>query len=68
MIQFSIYVRYCSCEEIAEKHRQVVRKAVPSRGRVRILHLTDRQYEKMESYFGVIEIPSEKVPRQLTLF
>ena len=68
MIQFSVYVRFCGSEELAHKHRKAIRKALPERGQVRILTLTDRQFEKMENFVGKLLNPNENAPRQLTFF
>ena len=68
MIQFSVYVRFCASEELAQKHRKTIREALPERGQVRILTLTDRQFEKMENYVGKLLNSNENAPRQLTFF
>jgi len=68
MIQFSVYVRFCGSEELAQKHRTTIRNALPERGHVRILSLTDRQFEKMENYVGKLQKPNENASRQLTFF
>jgi CRISPR-associated protein Cas2 len=68
MIQFSVYVRFCNGEEFAQKYRKSIRNSLPERGQVRILTLTDRQFEKMENYVGKILNPNENSPKQLTFF
>lgn len=68
MIQFSVYVRFCGSEELAQKHRKTIRQALPEKGQVRILTLTDRQFEKMENYVGKLTSPNENAPKQLTFF
>lgn len=68
MIQFSVYVRFCASEELAQKHRKTVKKALPEYGHVRIITLTDRQFEKMENYVGKRLISNENAPKQLTFF
>jgi CRISPR-associated protein Cas2 len=68
MIQLSVYVRFCGSEELAQKHRRAIRKALPEYGQVRILTLTDRQFEKMENYVGKIRNPNENAPQHLTFF
>lgn len=68
MIQFSVYVRFCASEELAQKYRRVVRKSLPEYGHVRVLTMTDRQYEKMENYVGLLREPNETAPLQLTFF
>ena len=68
MIQFSVYVRFCASEELAQKHRKAIRATLPERGQVRIITLTDRQFEKMENYVGKLSNPNENAPFQLTFF
>jgi CRISPR-associated protein Cas2 len=68
MIQLSVYSRFCASEEYALKHRQTIRKALPAEGQVRIVTLTDRQFEKMENYIGTTIKQNEKAPKQLTFF
>jgi CRISPR-associated protein Cas2 len=68
MIQFSVYVRFCNGEEFAQKYRKAIRNSLPECGQVRILTLTDRQFEKMENYVGKILNPNENSPKQLTFF
>jgi CRISPR-associated protein Cas2 len=68
MMQLSVYIRFCACEELAQKYRKTVRKALPEYGHVRILTMTDRQFEKMENYVGLLREPNESTPLQLTFF
>ena len=68
MLQYSVYARYCSGEEAAQAHRHHVNASLPPRGQVRLLAVTDRQFEKMEVYFGKKRKPAEEPPRQLMLF
>ncbi|HPU97453.1 MAG TPA: CRISPR-associated endonuclease Cas2 [Candidatus Hydrogenedentes bacterium] len=67
-LQYSVYARYCPSEEAAEVHKKRVRCIIPPDGRVRILAITDRQFGKMESYFGKNTLPNEEPPEQLLLF
>ncbi len=68
MLQYSVYARYCSGEEAATVYRARIRSAVPPKGYVRVLAVTDRQFGKMESYIGKTNEPIEEPPAQLTLF
>lgn len=68
MLQYSVYARYCASEETAVAHRHRIRAALPPKGYVRVLAVTDRQFGKMESYIGKSREPTEKPPTQLTLF
>ena len=68
MMQFSVYARYCASEESSDVHRKNVRKALPPRGQVRLLAVTDRQYGKMEVFYGKRAAKVEEPPPQLLLF
>ena len=67
MMQYSVYSRYCSSEEVSNVHRKHIRKAVPAAGHVRVLSITDHQFGKMESYYGKKAIPTEEPPDQMLL-
>lgn len=68
MLQYSVYARYCVSEEVSETFRQRIQRALPSRGQVRLLWVTDRQFGKMEVYHGQKRERPEKPPAQLMLF
>ncbi len=68
MIQFSVYARICNGMDDVEKHKQRIKNNKPDNGSVRMLVITEKQYEKMELIIGNF-IP-EEVPvfEQLTIF
>lgn len=68
MLQYSVYARYCATEDVGKAHRSRVRSAIPPEGQVRLLTVTDRQFGKMEVYFGKKRTPTEDPPAQLMLF
>ena len=68
MMQFSVYVRHCASEENADVHEGRVAVALPDDGEVRILRITDKQYERMRVFLGKMRKPTEQPPRQLELF
>lgn len=68
MLQYSVYCRYCPGEESAEVHKKYVKRAIPDEGQVRLLMVTDRQFGKMEVYFGKNRKPVEDPPAQMMLF
>ncbi|MHB1763857.1 MAG: CRISPR-associated endonuclease Cas2 [Acidimicrobiales bacterium] len=68
MIQFSIYARYFGSEEAAVARRRRLRQALPPRGQVRFLVVTDRQFGKMEVYIGKTRGRGEEPPAQMLLF
>ena len=52
MIQFSVYARVCRGGEAVEKHISRLKKSLPSRGSVRALQVTERQYARMKILIG----------------
>lgn len=68
MLQFSVYARHCASEESASGIREDVRNIMPPEGQVRLLAVTDRQFAKMEVFFGRKRRPAEDPPRQIMLF
>jgi CRISPR-associated protein Cas2 len=68
MMQFSVYVRHCASEENADVHEKRVSGALPPDGEVRVLRITDKQYERMRVFLGKMRKPTEQPPRQLELF
>mgnify|MGYP002404299157 CR=1 FL=1 len=67
-MQFSVYARPCPSEENANVHIRRVERNVPDDGEVRILLLTDKQYERMRIFWGKMRKKPEKRPKQLELF
>ena len=67
-LQYSVYARYFESEEAAKGCRRRVAKKVPEAGRVRLLHVTERQFATMAVFFGNRADPVEEPPDQLLLF
>lgn len=68
MLQFSVYARYCPSEEAATVQKQRLRPLLPPDGQVRLLCITERQFGKMEVFFGKKRRPVEDPPSQMLLF
>ncbi len=68
MMQYSVYKRHCASRENTAVHTQRVRNFLPPDGEVRLLMITDVQYEKMEVFFGKKRKPTPPAPAQLELF
>lgn len=68
MLQYSVYAHYVPSEEAERVYRAKVRAALPNHGQVRIVSLTDRQFEKMEVFVGKKRERSEEPPLQMMLF
>lgn len=68
MMQYSVYIRHCASEENTTVHIGRVQSMVPPDGEVRIISVTDKQFERMRIFWGKRRQPPEPVPRQLELF
>ena len=53
MIQFSVYVRICKNQDDVVKHTSRVKLFAPPRGNVRLLQVTEKQYEQMIMLRGI---------------
>ncbi|MCC5829626.1 MAG: CRISPR-associated endonuclease Cas2 [Phycisphaeraceae bacterium] len=67
-MQYSVYVRHCASEENADVHISRVAAHVPELGEVRILTITDKQFERMRLFWGKKQRKPEEPPLQLELF
>lgn len=67
-MQFSVYIRHCASRESAETHTARVEKSVPADGEVRVIVVTDKQFERMRVFFGKQRAAPEPAPAQLELF
>ncbi|MEX1095976.1 MAG: CRISPR-associated endonuclease Cas2 [Planctomycetales bacterium] len=67
-MQYSVYARHCASEENADVHVRRVERNVPPDGEVRILTITDKQFERMRIFWGKMRKPPENPPRQLEFF
>ena len=52
MIQYSIYVRVCPSREFANRIENRIRKSLPQEGNVRLLCVTEKQYDDMKLLVG----------------
>lgn len=68
MFQFSIYMRFCASRENADVHVKRTKRALPKKGKIGILQITDRQFGMIELFHGQKEIDPETPSQQLELF
>ena len=68
MLQFSVYARPCPSSENAQVHMNRVEDALPPGGEVRVIQLTDMQFNRMKIYFAKQTKPVEEQPKQLSFF
>jgi CRISPR-associated protein Cas2 len=68
MFQFSIYVRHCSSRENMLVHIRRVKAALPEKGLVGIMAITDKQFEAIEIFECRSKKKDPQVPQQLEIF
>ncbi|MDX1250869.1 MAG: CRISPR-associated endonuclease Cas2 [Gammaproteobacteria bacterium] len=68
MAQFSVYMRFCTSQAQIDTYCKRVEQALPEGGKVNILTFTDKQYERIISYYGKAKQPAKKSPDQFELF
>ena len=68
MLQFSVYIRHCASLQNTTVHVKHVKQVVPSKGKISILLITDKQYGDIVTYHGSKIKDNPDIPRQLELF
>ncbi|MDY0855076.1 CRISPR-associated endonuclease Cas2 [Bacillus thuringiensis] len=69
MLQFSVYCRICNGNEGTKKHVDRLKYNIPTKGSIRTLTVTDKQYAKMEFLVGKpTQTEKKATSAQLTLF
>jgi CRISPR-associated protein Cas2 len=68
MFQFSIYTRFCASRENSDVHIRRAKNALPKKGKVAIMQITDKQFGMIELFHGKKEVEAEKPSQQLELF
>jgi len=68
MLQFSVYSRHCASDESSQVHIKRTSAAVPEKGQVSILKITDRQYGEIINIWGAKVKPLPAGPTQIEMF
>ena len=68
MIQFSVYARICNGQERIDKHLSRLNHTLPNKGSVRVIQITDKQYERMKILVGTLKKNEKTKSQQLLLF
>jgi CRISPR-associated protein Cas2 len=68
MMQYSVYMRHSSSDENAQVHTKRIKACLPDDGEVRIIKITDKQFGKIEVYYGKKRAITEVAPLQLQFF
>lgn len=67
-VQYSVYGRHVASKENTIVHIARIKANIPPDGEVRIITVTDKQYERMNVFWGKMRMPPEKPPCQLEFF
>lgn len=68
MHQYSVYIRHCVSIQNMEVHIKKVEKALPKKGHISILSVTDKQFEMIKHYWGIEPTPPPDAPQQMEIF
>ena len=69
MIQFSVYARVCNGMDAVKKHDARLRDNLPDNGSVRLLVITEKQFESIEILIGALSEADESFQcEQLSIF
>jgi CRISPR-associated protein Cas2 len=67
-LQWSVYARSYSRDRASDPERRAIELAVPRGGRVRLLAVTDLQFEKMICLDGARRVQPERKMEQVVMF
>ena len=68
MMQYSIYTKVLSGGDACNKYYHLIEKALPNKGKVEILTITDRQFENIKSYSDSTKKQKKNNSQQFLLF
>ena len=69
MLQFSVYARVCNGMDAVEKHRQRVKQNLPDNGAIRLMVITEKQYEAIDVLLGKLSEADDTFQcEQLSIF
>ena len=63
MMQYSVYVRTCPSREYGIRLENRIRKFAPIQGNVRLITITEKQYNDMKIIVGSKKLNEEKIGR-----
>ena len=59
MLQYSVYVRVCNGADAVQKHRARLQDHLPDNGAVRVMVITEKQYESIEILVGNLTVADQ---------
>ncbi len=68
MMQYSVYSRVCKGLDNVESHLRYLKSILPSKGNIRMLQVTEKQYARMEILLGSMKKAERNAGKQLLLF
>lgn len=68
MLQYSVYYRFTNSIEHAAVFMKKIEDNLPIEGKVTIMQVTDKQFERMKHYWGRVIKDAPDEPQQLSLF
>lgn len=69
MIQYSVYARVCNGTDAVKKHSARLRSNLPDNGSIRLLVITEKQFESIEILIGALSEADESFQcEQLSIF
>ena len=68
MMQYSVYCRVCNGIDAVEQHKKRLEENKPDNGCVRLLVLTEKQFERMEIIIGNYVKYEDDTPSNLSVF
>ena len=69
MVQYSLYARVCNGMDSVEKHIKRLRANLPPNGSVRVLTITEKQYESIKILVGELSLEEKSADNeQLSIF
>lgn len=68
MLQFSVYSRVCKGLDSVESHLRYLKAILPTKGNIRMLQVTEKQYVRMEILLGSVKKSEKNAGKQLLLF
>ena len=68
MAQYSVYMRFCTGQEHALTLSRRIETSLPEDGKVNMLYITDKQYERILTFYGGTKQKPLKNPEQFILF
>lgn len=69
MLQYSVYARVCNGWDAVQKHRARIRENLPDNGAIRLLVITEKQFESIDILLGRLTEADEPFQcEQLSIF